>query len=562
MKKFLMLFLIIFNVIFTHAEDKHPRVAELEDKFKSDAMDYLEARFPGLPFSVSVSIDPLRRSFGSNYNIKGEKLPFYALEEEEIQDEWDDPTVTLYSLSNRVKKIKLTIQVPSGIKDEELADIKTNLSQILRLIPARDDIEVVKREWNVFPKLKWYLAIGLSSIFALLMGLFFISYISVRRVTKSLESIQANTTSGSGMGNMPASMPNIDLDKMTSKSQGPSGDIKFNDPIKIREVLDTRVAELVANKKDILRLENLILFDKFAQENPRAFGSLFLLFPTELKRMLFAYSNGKHWMEALTEPGEMNMKCLEIMEELGHVKTTDFREFWEKLLIQVWRLDSDFNAVSFLKIIDMQSSLTILAGMPKFISLRLGREVFPGNWATLLDSTYKFKKLSEKECEELYKQSLEMKPLAKLEDLDVFKKDRELIKFLKTADIRTEKEVYSAVPKDSMLHMLRPPFYVVFEQEDVVLKKLVQQYSIMEWAVALFNVPRDQRFKIENLFDEKEKIFYLEMLKGLDKNRPDPNKQGELRSRIANDVTMVVQNLIDYEVGAIVDAQGTDDEAA
>ncbi|MCB0356231.1 MAG: hypothetical protein KDD40_04450, partial [Bdellovibrionales bacterium] len=61
-----------FLSLTVFAADKHPRVAELEDKFKSDTMAYLEARFPGLPFSVSVSIDPLRRSFSSNYQMKGE----------------------------------------------------------------------------------------------------------------------------------------------------------------------------------------------------------------------------------------------------------------------------------------------------------------------------------------------------------------------------------------------------------------------------------------------------------------------------------------------------------
>ncbi|MCB0357220.1 MAG: hypothetical protein KDD40_09440, partial [Bdellovibrionales bacterium] len=483
------------------------------------------------------------------------------VEEEEIRDEWDDPTITLYSLSNRVKKIKLIIQVPAGIHDEELADIKSNISEILRLIPARDEIEVVKREWNIFPKLKWYLGIGLLSIFALLMGLFAISFMSVRKVTQSLENIQSNSSSGSSSANLSSSMSNVNLDMQKNKPNS-SGDIQFNDPIRIREVLDGRIQDLVTNKIDILRLENLILFDKFANENPRAFGALFLLFPTELKRELFAFSTGKHWMEALTEHGEMTMKCLEILEELGHVKTTEFRANWEKLLIQVWRLDNDLEAVNFLKQIDNQSALSILSGMPKFISLRLGREVFPGNWATLLDSTYKFKKLNEKECEELFNKTLEIKPLAKLEDLDVYRKDRELIHFLKTADIRTEKEVYSAVPRDSMLHMLRPPFYLLFEQEEDVIKKLVQQYSILEWAIALFNVPRDQRKLVEHHFEEKEKIFYFEMLKGLDKNRPNPDYQGEVRTRIASDITNVLQKMIDQEVGSIADKPGGQDEVA
>ncbi|MCB9024685.1 MAG: hypothetical protein H6625_00070 [Bdellovibrionaceae bacterium] len=561
MKK-LFLFVLISIISFVSiAEEKHPRVAELEDKYKGDTMKYLEARFPGLPFSVSVSIEPLRRTFGTPYNVKGENLPFYAVEEEEIRDEWDDPTITLYSLSNRVKRIQLTIQVPSDIKDEELADIKNNLGQILRLIPARDEVEIVKREWNLFPKLKWYLTLGISSILAFLFGLFIISYLSVKRVTRTLEKIQTSNNSRSSGGNF--TPPSLSLrNESANQNSGQSGDIRFNDPIKIREVLDGRIEDLVKHRQDFLRLENMILLDKFASENPKAFGALFVLFPVELKRELFAYSSGPHWLEALTEPGEINMKCLEILEELGHVKTTQFRASLQKLIIQVWRLDCDHSAIVFLKNIESQSALSILSEMPKFISIPLAREVFPGNWATLLDSTYKFKELSDKECEVLFEKSLERKNLAKLEDLDVYKKDRELVKFLRTVDIRTEREVYNAIAHDSMLHMLRPPFYIIFEQEKHILENIIPRFTVSDWAVALFNVPRDERKIIEAYFEAREKVFYLEMLQGLDKNRPSPELQGDIRTQIAKLLPQIIQDFINSELDGINGDLGEENIAA
>lgn len=171
-----MTFLFSFQSLW--AVDKHPRVAELEDKIKKDADSYLEARFPGLPFSVTVSIDPLRRSFNSNYNPKGEVLPYYALDEENIQDEWDDPTVTLYSLINRVKKIYVTVQVPESLNEEELAEVKISLSQVLRLLPARDTIEITKRKWTLMPNLMTYALSVIGIILLLLLGMFIIAITS------------------------------------------------------------------------------------------------------------------------------------------------------------------------------------------------------------------------------------------------------------------------------------------------------------------------------------------------------------------------------------------------
>lgn len=132
-------------------DTRHPRVSELEDQYKLQAMDFLKARFPHLPFSVVVSIDPLRRASGENYQTKQEVLPYYLLEDEEVRDEWDDPSASLYVLSRRIKSVQLTVSVPNTVDDDEIAEIKETLTSTLRLIPARDKIEIQRDLGRAYP---------------------------------------------------------------------------------------------------------------------------------------------------------------------------------------------------------------------------------------------------------------------------------------------------------------------------------------------------------------------------------------------------------------------------
>ncbi|MCB0385235.1 MAG: hypothetical protein KDD43_07565, partial [Bdellovibrionales bacterium] len=99
--------LLLPQSLLAQTDTRHPRVAELEDQHKSQAMAFLKARFPHLPFSVVVSIVPLRRAGGENYNAKEEALPYYLLDDEEIRDEWDDPNASLYVLSKRIQSVQV-----------------------------------------------------------------------------------------------------------------------------------------------------------------------------------------------------------------------------------------------------------------------------------------------------------------------------------------------------------------------------------------------------------------------------------------------------------------------
>lgn len=534
MKSLLLLISLLLAVPSVQAAERHPRVSEVEDKIKKDANNYLEARFPGLPFSVNVSIDPLRRVSAEAYSIKGEILPFYALDEENIKDEWDDPTASLYTLSTRVKKIFVTVQVPESLSQEEIDEAKISLTQILRLIPARDQIEVNRRKWSLFPHLKFYSFIAGSGLIVFLLGLFLIIYLSTRKVSASLENVQAYLKN-SGSTSAPAlakSTSSANFKDSHANSGGSGGqDLRFNDPIKLREVILNRVESLIKNK-DLLRLENMKLLDDLGGRDPQALGALLTLFPLSLQKELFSYSRGTHWLEAFTNPGDLNMKTLELVEDLSLVKSIIYRENWEKLLIQVWRMEEE--ATQFLKALKLDQAMALLGAMPKYVSLPLARAAFPGNWAILLDPGAQFQEIPEDVCKDIYDRTLNTKPLESFEVLEVYKKYIELLRFVETADIRTEKEIYEASSRDSMLYRLRPPFYLLFEQSPEVISAIFKQFDIGDWALALFNVPRDVRYSIETLLNSKERFYYVELLQDFDRNPPSTDRVAAIRMQIAS----------------------------
>ncbi|MCB0414003.1 MAG: hypothetical protein KDD50_06700 [Bdellovibrionales bacterium] len=525
----LSLFILVFGVN-SWSQGKHPRVVELEDLYKKQAVQYLESRFPGIPFTVIVSIDPLRRATG--YKDTSEELPFYVLDEEEIRDEWDNPKSSLYVLSQRVKKVKVTIHVPENIEDSEVSEIQATLSEVLRLTPARDEVQILKRKWNMFLNLKDYAIFGAVAMMVFLFGLLIILRSSASKMATSLGEMQSAITKASGANSGVSSNTRSGLENHSqSRSQKTKKeDIQFTDPIKTREVIGKRIGDLL-EKDDFLRLENIIMMDELAQSDPHALGALLVNFPIEVQEKLFSYSTGSNWMEAFVYPGELDSRCLHLVEELYRVKPHRYREQWEKLLIQVWRLGS--LREKFLKTLKLDQALAILNSMPKFIAVPTARSVFPGNWAAVIDPEYSSIEIEEDQCGKLFLKALDLKPLNGFDQLNVYKQSKELLKYLKSASVREEQEVYQVLPENSTLALIRPPFYVLFDLAEEPMQQVVKEVALDDWALALFDVPRDLRSRIEKYFSEKERFLFLEKLRFLDNNRRSLEEVGEIRESIA-----------------------------
>lgn len=152
MKNLILIFISIFftsSLVFAQTgTTRHPRVMELEKSLTKESLDFLKGRFPKHPFLVTVAVDPI---FRTNQEAKKETeaLPFFDQSSEEILDEWDDPAQTSSSLMKRAKKILVTVSIPASLTEDEISEIQQSLMNNLGLFPARDGVEIRKRNWTV-----------------------------------------------------------------------------------------------------------------------------------------------------------------------------------------------------------------------------------------------------------------------------------------------------------------------------------------------------------------------------------------------------------------------------
>ncbi|MFK8139284.1 MAG: hypothetical protein AB8E15_13070 [Bdellovibrionales bacterium] len=533
MKNFLLIFIVgILVGTQAFASSSHPRVSELEDKLMADATKYLNARFPDLPFYISIKINPLRRSFSQGYQIQGENLPFYALDEEAIKDEWDDPTVSLYSLLTRVKDVNVSLSLPSSLKEAEIAEIKSELNVVLRLVPSRDKIEITQRKWQMLPHLEW-IVLGVAAVILFyLLGLFVVSRLSMRKMADVISAIKSDGSASASGGGISSGGPSIvpSSDIAGGSASKISGDIKFNDMIKIREVASEWL-ENISSQPSFFRIDNMMHLEELGEKNPRSLGALVRMFPVNIQKELFSFGKGNAWLDAFSKPGELTSDALEIIEELGRVRPGEYEANWEKLLIQLWRLD--LSAEEFLRSLPEEDTMVLLKEMPKNLGVPLARSIFPGNWGSVLRVEEASTRLDAEKSEMYYQLSLEHLPLKDFDVVQEYRTQMELVDYLDTVSETIEKEVYVAAGESSMLNQLRPPFYKILENEGMMEEefiKFVKLFKAEQWALALFNVKRDARKSIDQYFGEKEKFLFMEYLVHFDRSNPSTDQIGAMRA--------------------------------
>lgn len=510
---------------------RHPRAVELEAQLSKDAMAFLKGRFPDMPFMVVVNLDPMHRYGDTGKPKSGEQLPYLNLQDDEIADEWDDPAVPLVSLLNRVKKVVVNVSLPSSLKDDDLAEIEASMQSVLNLTPARDQIKFQRRNWIEPQKDQ---TITLSSLIALaiagaLVGFYFISQASSKRLAKALATQPA--AAGASASPMPSSASTPEPTRSASaKHDGPSGDVSFNDTLKVREFVLHDIKRIAAAPA-FPSLQDMVLLDKFGKEKPAALGAILVEFPLEVQKRIFSLSYGPHWLEALNEPGDINLYSFELVKKMERILRDDTDRQWQQLLTYVWRLDSEREF--FFRSIKQDVAFAILSRLPKQMAVTLARSVFPGSWAVLLDNKFKAQPIADEEVEKLSGRCLQIKSLRDFSMLEVYKHDKDLLSYLKTADPVEERDIYGAAPSESLINSLRPAFFKVLDLSPEQVKPLITQVSLDDWALSAYNVSRDSRRNLETAMSDKQKFMYREKLKNFDMRIPTMEMVGEARERIA-----------------------------
>jgi hypothetical protein len=526
---------------------KHPRVAELEEFLRQTAEAHLRSRFPSQPFQVLVSIDPLFRyeSEGDDEGdtLAGEDLPAMFVSREEIRDEWDDPSRSLHQLMSRVRKVKVELALPAGLSDDDVEETKSGIQSTLHLIPGRDTIDVVRKPWQGTGQTQWLAILGaLCALGLLLGGNYLITQKSAERLSTALKSINLTTQTTGG--------PIMHAGGATAAASGAGGgdkklggehdaqDVNMLDPLKIRDIVIEMVGRL---EKDpgFPTLQDVIILDDLGRTRcERMVAAVEEMSPAMRTRLFSIGNSSSWWMEAFHgAKAQVDYETLHALQKMNKVKRLPEELDWNRLLVQVWRMEDKLPA--FLKEIGEKRSMAILSAFPKSISVPVAKKTFPGSWAVLLSPNFVTDRLPESEIGELIQRSLKHAPERDEAVLGGYRQEQELLAYLGQTGPEEEREIYEALPENSKIFSLRPPFYRLFSQTREVVAKITQELEIADCAAILHGLPTQMRMKVIETLSEKRGFMVAEQLKRFEKQPPDSSSVTLKREWIGRQIEKV-----------------------
>lgn len=537
---------------FAESDYVHPRVRELEEKLSTDTSNFLKGRLPNTPFLVTVKLDPMYRSERAYDSIgQGEKLPYFNLDSEEIRDEWDDPDKSLNQLIQRVRKIVVSVSLPNGLSEPEANEIKDGVFTLLHLNKARDEVTIQRRDWRLanFDWLSATLVFG--GICILLGGLLLINRSSANRIASAVADSKG--AGGASIVVPPAPSPQ-NLSRLPNQrgGDGMSSNVKVNDPLRLKDIVG-RIVETLSKSTAFPNRFDIFDLDEFGRKNPEGLGAVLIEFPLETRQRLFAFGAGEWWLEGLTHPGSLDFDALEVFQKLMRNHRDQSAMKWDELVLSIWRLDNKRS--DFIRTMSNDEGFAVLHAMPKGVALTTARKAYPGNWAGILKEDFVSQSISDSRTDELTLQAQKQVPLNKMSALERYRQELELLVHLKVADPYEEREIYDALPPDSQIRTKRPPFFVLFDQNEGSLRKLVPSLTIDQWAMVLCELRPAERNKIESLFTEKQRFLYGERSKAFAaQGSPHPGQVGELRDRVAQTIPRILTEIKTEEKSAQAEA--------
>lgn len=521
---------------------KHPRVGELEEYLRRAAEQHVQGRFPNQPHSIKVSVEPLFRyeaDESGDDSSQGEDLPGLYLSREEIRDEWDDPATSIHQLMARVRKIKVEVNLPNILSDDEVDEIKASVQAAMGLISGRDSVEVVRRQWKATENgmtLNLMLLAGLIGLF-MTGAQFYIAQKSTARIATALKGININTSSNvasvaGGLGGGGGSAAGGGAGAGASKGEdSEASDVNMLDPMKMRDVV---VGMIGALEKDpcFPTLADVLALDELGRKNVRRMGVILDEFSANTRNRLFSFGTSASWWidSFYMSGGQVDYIALMTLQKLVRAKRVPEESAWNQLLTLVWRMED--RLVGFMKDVGEKRAIPILAALPKSVSVPVAKKAFPGSWGILLNPALPEDKLPEKDITDVIERALKLNPLRDAAILSTYKKERELLGFLNQAEPKEEEEIYAALPESSNIFRLRPPFFRFFNQSRDVIKKVTKDLDLDRIAVALYGVDATLRMKVLEVLNEKQSFMVTEKVTKFEKNPPDPKLLSQTRLQV------------------------------
>jgi hypothetical protein len=511
-------------------EGKNPKVAEVEAYLTQKVITYVNSRFPNMPVLVFLQVDPLRRSASTlSENIARDILPYFAEAKVDDTDEWDDPNRSVHDLLPRIRGVQIKITVPDIVTNEELFEMRDALYSNLGLIGGRDKIDFERKNWTKdakFPvEIVSLVALG---VVILLVGLFFI----MRGLATSLRKALAEGASQNKSGNNNAAAMAMAAPPSAprEKNAAGAGNLQVNDSLRLADKIEELLIKLNEDPA-FPTLEDMINFEDKVIEDPAFVGTVLQEMPRKMQEELFRRGASPRWLDAFFQNTSLDIDKYQFVLQLSYRKRDPAAKVWQELLISLWRLGDDLT--NFMKTIEQRDALGILAWMPTRISIPTAREAFPGGWGILLKSDFKPAPLPEKMILDLMEKATALKPFNSLEMVNRYRHERGLLDFLRICTLEEERDIYRASKGDAGIHLLRPPFYPIFEGSEEDLKVLADQITGPDWGRALFNVDRALRSKITQFFNDSKNYQMIETLKQCDQGGITMNEVGQMREKIA-----------------------------
>jgi hypothetical protein len=150
-------------------------------------------------------------------------------------------------------------------------------------------------------------------------------------------------------------------------------------------------------------------------------------------------------------------------------------------------------------------------------------------------------------------------PYFSFKSIDDYKKDLELVDYLKSVSVNDEEEIYESLKMDSAIHNLRPPFYLILKADEEDFKSMFSKFELYDWAVALINSPREYLKKITNELDDKKKYLFSNFLKQLDESPVPLKDQSEIKEAMAKEFynMKMIKKMVKSTINS--EARGKDD---
>lgn len=492
--------------------NKHPRVTEVEEKISQEASSYFARRFPKMPYALRVEVEPLRSKLSASEAQS--TLPYFDYEGDTEIDLWDDLSVPVSYLRNRVTKVILNVTLPSDFDESKLDSMKQDLILFLRLAPFRDDVRFERKlapEKSEIPQ--HYYIIGALFLSALILG---------AMIKWSAGTVKTTGSGGSSKESSPPSAiasfgSGTSQPRETSRKQsGPISlnEVTVNDSLKIWDQARGRIKSILESGT-FPTFSDLQLLDGLASIGSQKLGALLFELPADIQKNIMQFGRGELWLEAFSNPGKLDNDCLEILEKMARNRSFKaLNREMETLLIQIWRMEKLSD--TFIKLIPQDHAFAILDTLPKSLSLPLARRIFPGGWARLLDRKQLELVLGAEVVQGYLEKTLDVMPFYDEMMLGQYKKDREILHYLDSVNIQDEKELYEVLAVDSFVRKIRKPFYPVFDLPKDKFLDLVNKISLDTWARVTVHSSRNYIKMILDALDDKKKIIFTGFLKRME----------------------------------------------